>query len=254
MQYQTKHGPIEVNVATKPDLKNLLNEKMLQKQGFRLATLNLDHLVKMDHDPQFYAAYCAHDVVVADGNPIVWTASLAGQKIDVLPGSDLIEPLCEWAAGTGTTVAMIGSTEPALNAAADVLSNKIPDLQVVTKIAPPFGFDPNSEEAGAILRSIAESGAGLCFLALGAPKQEQLAARGAEICPGVGFASIGAGLDFLAGTQTRAPAWARRFAVEWVWRLLREPRRMWRRYLLCALIMPRLCIAALGQRYSASRS
>ena len=95
---------------------------------------------------------------------------------------------------------------------------------------------------------LAESGAGLCFLALGAPKQEILAARGRRIAPKVGFASIGAGLDFLAGHQTRAPRIVRMLALEWLWRALQSPRRMVPRYAKCFAILPGLTVQALRQR------
>ena len=124
----------------------------------------------------------------------------------------------------------------------------MPGLEVACRIAPPFGFDPEGPGADAILRQVADSGARLCFIALGAPKQERFAARGRAVAPGVGFASIGAGLDFLSGTQVRAPLWVRRLALEWLWRLLGQPRRMLMRYLQCIGILPGHLVRALMQR------
>ena len=248
MQYQTKNGEIRVNIGSMASLETQVREKLARKQGFSLATINLDHLVKMDRDSGFYTAYCKHDFVVADGNPIIWTSRLAKQPVDLLPGSDLGLPLCEWAASEGRSIALLGSTEAALSEAANALVTKVAGLDVACMIAPPFGFDPNSDDAAEILKTVEASGASLCFLALGAPKQELLAARGAEFAPSVGFASIGAGLDFLAGTQTRAPKWVRALAIEWVWRLLLNPKRLWRRYFDSGMIMPRLVLQALRQR------
>lgn len=249
MKFPTRHGEIEVNVPTMAQLQSAVREKFSSKQGFALATLNLDHLVKMSGDAGFLDVYRAQDLVVADGNPIVWFSRLAKSPVDLLPGSDLVIPLAEWARDEGRPVALLGSTEDALARAAVYLEGSVLDLQVVCKIAPPFGFDPNGEDAAKMLAEIEASGAGLCFLALGAPKQETLAARGRDIAPSVGFASIGAGLDFLAGTQTRAPDWARRFAVEWLWRLLQNPQRMWKRYVYCMAIVPGQFFAALGKRF-----
>ena len=95
---------------------------------------------------------------------------------------------------------------------------------------------------------IGASGAGLCLLALGAPKQEIFAAHAAARLPRTGFMSIGAGLDFLAGTQTRAPAWMRRLAAEWLWRLAGSPRRMAGRYARCFAILPGEAARALRAR------
>jgi len=95
---------------------------------------------------------------------------------------------------------------------------------------------------------LAESGARLCFIALGAPKQEIFAARGRTQVPDVGFASIGAGLDFLSGHQVRAPRIMRLLAMEWFWRALQSPARMVPRYAKCFAILPGLTIQALRQR------
>jgi exopolysaccharide biosynthesis WecB/TagA/CpsF family protein len=145
-------------------------------------------------------------------------------------------------------VALFGSTMEVLQQAARRLEADHPGLQVVSCLSPPYGFDPASPAADACLDQIAASGARLCFLALGAPKQEILAARGIERHPGLGFVSIGAGLDFIAGHQTRAPVWVRRIAMEWLWRMLGNPRRLARRYLDCAVILPGLAGAAMAQR------
>ena len=88
----------------------------------------------------------------------------------------------------------------------------------------------------------------MVFLALGSPKQEILAARGRMLVPEIGFASIGAGLDFLAGTQTRAPRIFRKLALEWLWRMLSNPRRLGLRYLHCMAILPGQVLGALRQR------
>jgi exopolysaccharide biosynthesis WecB/TagA/CpsF family protein len=195
-------------------------------------------LVKIEADPAFARAYDAQDIVVADGRPITWAARLAGKQVELLPGSDLVLPLCQLAAKAVRPVAMIGSTDQALMDAVAHLTRVVPGLIVTYCHAPPMGFDPNGDAAVQVLRDAQASGAGLCFLALGAPKQEILAARGAEIAPSVGFASIGAGLDFLGGHQRRAPSWVRALALEWLWRALSSPARMMPRYAKCFAILP----------------
>ena len=111
-----------------------------------------------------------------------------------------------------------------------------------------MGFDPEGDLAVRILTEIARQGIGLCLIALGAPKQERFAALGRRIAPATGFASIGAGLDFLAGTQRRAPIWVRRLALEWLWRALSDPRRLFPRYAACAAVLPARITEALRQR------
>lgn len=218
-----------------------------ERRGFALATLNLDHLVKLERDPDFAKAYRAHSHVTADGNPVVWLSRLAGRRVELIPGSDLVGPVTRLAAETGTPVALFGATETALAAAETALCRDAPGLRVVARIAPPMGFVPTGPAADAAIAQIGASGARLCLLALGAPKQEIFAAHAAARLPQTGFMSIGAGLDFLAGTQTRAPRWVRRIAAEWLWRLARNPRRLAGRYAMCFAILP-------GQAASAIRS
>ena len=123
-----------------------------------------------------------------------------------------------------------------------------PGLRITAKIAPPMGFDPYGPEADKALEALRASNAQLVFLALGAPKQEIFAARAQRSLPNVGFLSIGAGLDFIAGTQTRAPRWFRQRAMEWLWRALTDPRRLAKRYARCALLLPGLAWDALSRR------
>lgn len=239
---------VAVNFATPAALFADIEIRLRGGLSFALATLNLDHLVKLRRLPAFHAAYIRQTHVVADGNPVVWLYRLAGHPVELMPGSELIEPLAAMAARLGVPVALLGATEATLAAAAAQLQSANPGLTVAACIAPPQGFDPAGPAGAAALQQLAASGARLCFLALGAPKQEILAARGLDIRPGVGFVSIGAGLDFIAGTQKRAPKWIRRLALEWAWRMMLSPRRLARRYLDCILILPGLAISALRTR------
>ncbi|SMY06877.1 WecB/TagA/CpsF family glycosyltransferase [Flavimaricola marinus] len=238
MQFHTPTGQVSVTV---PDAEHLWSEvgaRLRRHEGFALATLNLDHLVKLRNDAAFAAAYASQDLITADGNPVVWLSRLGGKEVALLPGADLVIPLAKLAVREGRSVALLGTTDPNLSKSAEALQAIVPGLEVALKIAPPMGFDPEGDAALDMFAQLEAAGVGLCFLALGAPKQEQLAARGRRLAPSVGFVSIGAGLDFLAGSQVRAPAWMRRIAMEWLWRMLRNPRRLAVRYARCAVILP----------------
>lgn len=235
-------------MPTRAALFQAVKNKFAQGEGFALATLNLDHLTKLPDDPDFAAAYRAQDLVVADGRPIVWLSHIAQQPVELLPGSDLVIPLCEIAAQMDMPVALMGSSDAALAGAKTALEARVPNLNIVMTHAPAYGFDPTGAQAGGICDMLNDSGARLCFIALGAPKQEIFAAFGRQICPATGFASIGAGLDFLSGHQVRAPEIMRALALEWLWRALQSPRRMIPRYAKCFAILPRLCVQAWRQR------
>lgn len=244
---------VAVTMPTRDVLCAEIQVRFKARRGFCLATLNLDHVVKLGDDPAFRAAYLAHDYVTADGNPIVCLSRLAGMPVSLLAGADLIAPLASLAATSDIRVALLGSTQDTLDVAAKALEARHAGLKVATCIAPPMGFDPAGALADDYISQLEAADVGLCFLALGAPKQEVFAAYAASKAGRVGFVSIGAGLDFIAGTQKRAPGFVRMFAAEWLWRLLLNPKRLAIRYARCFAVLPRLIRSALRARKSRSR-
>ncbi len=239
---------IAVNTATRTRLLAEIDSRLADRKGFSVATLNLDHLVKLRRFPVFRQAYARQSHVVADGHPIVWISRLAGRAVHLIPGCELVHPVARLAADRGAPVAFLGSRETTLARAAERLERRHPGLEVAARISPSFDFDPFGMEADACIEELRRSGARVCFLALGAPKQEVFAARAQSALPEVGFLSIGAGLDFLAGTQKRAPLWMRRFALEWLWRAVDDPKRLAMRYVRCATLMPGLILDGLRVR------
>lgn len=238
MEFTFHQVTVPVNIPDMHALEAAVNARMQARQGFALATINLDHLDKLSRDADFRAAYTAQDFVVADGNPIVWLSRLAGRKVSLLPGSELVLPMAQWAAANNISVALVGATSETLSGAAEQLKFKVPGVNICAEIAPPMGFAPMGDAGQIVLDKLAASGAGLALLALGAPKQEQFAARARTQIPTLGLASIGAGLDFLAGTQKRAPAWIRALAMEWLWRAALSPTRLGRRYFRNLISLP----------------
>lgn len=240
MELRAADLTVHIAPRDRAGLEAEVSRRLAVGAGFALATVNLDHLVKLRGDPAFRAAYADHDLVVADGHPIVWLSRLARRPVGLVPGADMVVPLARLATEAGAGVALVGGTEAGLRRAEDGLKSQVPGLRMVARIAPPMGFDPSGPQGAAVIEALAASGAGLCLLALGAPKQEVFAARARQSLPGVGLAGIGAGLDFLSGDQRRAPRWVRRLALEWLWRMLSQPRRLIPRYARCAMILPGL--------------
>lgn len=238
VQFRFHNQTIVVNIPDRAALKAAMLQRFAARRGFALATVNLDHLVKMKASQEFTNSYAAQDLVVADGWPIVAMSRLAGRPVTLIPGSDMVLPLCQWAAQAGVRVGFLGSTDDTLQSARTALEARVPGLNVAFTYAPAMGFDPGGPEAATLLEQLETQGISLCFLALGAPKQEELAARGRDLAPSVGFASIGAGLDFLSGRQQRAPGFMRRIGMEWLWRALSSPRRLIPRYARCIAILP----------------
>lgn len=251
MNFQVEQQSVTVNMTGPGQLLSSVATRLATGQGFALATINLDHLVKLRHSARFRTAYAEQDLIAADGNPVVWLSWLAGRSVQLVPGSDVLVPLAAEAARAGVPVALVGSTDSTLRAAAAALQCAVPGLDIALCVSPPMGFDVDGPEADALLAELGRRRIGLCFLALGAPKQEIFAARGRHLAPNVGFASIGAGLDFLAGTEIRAPRLMRRLSLEWLWRMMQNPSRMIPRYLACAALLPELVADALRLRHTA---
>jgi exopolysaccharide biosynthesis WecB/TagA/CpsF family protein len=221
-------------------------------QSATLFTLNLDHLVKIDANPEFKRAYRQASFITADGFPIVKLARMQGTRLDRVTGADLVVPLARAAALSRIPVHLFGSTDDVLQKAAEKLQSLAPGLSIAGMEAPPMGFEFTSGEASQAVRRIAGSGARICFVALGAPKQELFADHAVRIADGVVYVCIGAALDFLAGAQKRAPRLLSNIGLEWAWRLAHNPHRMARRYLNSGLYLLRY-LARGTQRRMATR-
>lgn len=239
---------LRINLATMQEAVARLGEAASMRQGFTLFTLNLDHLVKLRTDAAFRAAYAAATYVTADGWPVVFMARLKGAKLERTTGADMIVPLCAEAEKRKLRVYFFGSSDSSLQLAAARLKRRFPRLEVVGMEAPAYGFDPLSPAALEAGARIGASAADLCFLALGAPKQELLAARLHALHPGIGFLCIGAALDFIAGHQERAPRLMQKTGTEWLYRLASNPRRLAGRYARSLLLFAELLLKRLVGR------
>jgi len=201
-------------------------------------TMNLDHVVKMRKDTAFREVYGRAGLITADGFPIVLACRLQGKRVSRVTGSDLIAPITAEAARCGKSIYLFGSSPQVLNKASRLLQERNAGLTIAGVFAPPQGFDPASEYARHCIATIGSSGADICFVALGAPKQELFADHGGSLLPNTSFICIGAGLDFIAGAQVRAPHWMQRWGLEWLWRAASDPQRLLYRYLLCMGVLP----------------
>jgi N-acetylglucosaminyldiphosphoundecaprenol N-acetyl-beta-D-mannosaminyltransferase len=233
-----------VNVSGISDTVARIEQRLSLPNSFMVCTVNLDHLVKRRRDPGFLRAYQKAEIASADGFPIAALARLDGVAIERAPGSDLVMPLCAKAAERKLPVFLIGPTFSTLCLSARRLVSTCPDLEICGVYAPPTDFEIQSEAANEAIAIVRESGARICFVALGAPRQEMFAARAIEETHNIAFVGIGGGLDFLAGTQIRCPRIVRRFYLEWAWRLMLNPRRLGVRYFRCAMLLLVLLVQA----------
>lgn len=227
-----------INLATRSDAIAAMIAAAKKRESFSAVTLNVDHLVKLRRNPAFNKAYQAARFVTADGAPVAWLARRSDTRVRRTTGADLVVPLAQAAADARIPIYLFGTTNEVLAKAGRYLAAQTNGtLDIAGSAAPPQGFNPESSAADQALDAIVASGAKLCFLALGAPKQEILAARAVERGIQVGFISIGAALDFLAGAQIRAPKFLQNHGLEWSWRLMTNPWRLAPRYASCAFVL-----------------
>lgn len=200
------------------------------RESHYVTICNVHVVVTASRDAGFRAVINASDMATPDGAPVAWMLrrqGFAGQTR--ISGPDLMWALCERATKENLTVYCYGSSEATLALLAQRLRAAFPSL-LITMESPPFRALSAEEDAAAVER-INASGAGLVFVGLGCPKQERWMAehRGRINAVMIG---VGAAFDFHAGTVRRAPAWMRDNGLEWLYRLLSEPRRLWKRYLV----------------------
>lgn len=238
-----------IHVSSMLHAVGLVRTMLRRGEGFSFLTLNLDHMVRRRADAQFRSAYARATLVSADGQPVVALARRAGATLDRVTGADLVLPLCVAARGEASSVFLFGATDRTLRSAADVLQSSVPGLDVVGCLAPSMSFDPYGLEAHKAGEAIRRSGARLCFVALPTAKQVAFIDQMRRVAPGIGFVGVGAALDFIAGTQVRAPVALQQSGSEWLWRLMRDPRHMFRRYFVCGVLYLRL----LSERNPATR-
>ena len=169
------------------------------------------------------------DLVAPDGKPIVWAIRRLGHtEQEQVAGPDLMIALCRKAAQQKIPIGLYGGTEESLQALQANLQRQFPSLQIGYAFAPPFR-PAGASVTEAELQAIRKSGAKLLFVGIGCPKQEKWMAKHKEHLPLV-MLGVGAAFLFHSGQLQRAPHWMRKFGLEWLFRLLQEPRRLFGRY------------------------
>ncbi len=181
-------------------------------------------------DPQLRELVNSADLVTPDGMPLVWALRRLGYpQQGRVYGPDLTLELVAAAAGKGIPVGFYGSTPETLASLADNFKRRFPALHIAYSFSPPFReLSPGEDEI--IIKTVNASGIRVLFVGLGCPKQERWVAVHKGKIQAVMLA-VGAAFDFHAGTRRQAPRWMMRLGLEWVFRLVQEPGRLWRRYL-----------------------
>jgi len=193
-----------------------------------LCTPNVDHLVRLEREPELHDLYASAWANVNDSRILETLADLSGLALPACPGSDLTQALFETCIDPYEPVVVIGSTKDVIETV-----RRRYGLTDLRWHAPPFGLRTNPDAMAEAAAFVAANPARFTFLCVGAPQQEMVAqmihTQGRAV--GIGLC-VGASIDFLSGSRKRAPHWVQRSRLEWLFRLLDEPQKLWRRYLL----------------------
>jgi N-acetylglucosaminyldiphosphoundecaprenol N-acetyl-beta-D-mannosaminyltransferase len=198
-----------------------------------VSTPNADAVVRSRRDPSFLAATNAGDLRVPDGMWIVYASRIAGSPLrGTVTGRLLVAAVAKEATPTGTRIALFGARPGVAELARQRLLRQLPDAPIVDAFGPSMGYEVGGAEDTAAVERLRRSGARVIFVALGAPKQEVWMERHRADLPGSVLVGVGAAFDVLAGLFRAAPTWMTSIGLEWLVRLVQEPRRLSRRYLL----------------------
>lgn len=235
---------------TEADTVRSIVDAAAARQGFWTITANLDHLRRYRKDQVARQLINGADLVVADGMPLVWASRLVGSPLpERVSGSSMIWSISEAACERRQSIFLLGGAPGVGARAAQVLQKRYADLNIVGTLCPPMGFDSDLAELERIQQRVTEAAPQIVFVALGFPKQDLLIVQLRRTLPAASFIGVGISLSFVAGDIPRAPTWVRSLGFEWFYRLLQEPGRLARRYLVDGLPFAlRLLAAALRNR------
>lgn len=217
---------IAIQSITRKELLNSLHDGVL-------ITPNVDHLVKLQHDKDFYDVYQKAEWIICDSKILYLLSKLLKHSLpEAIPGSSFFtsyymyhkdDPDCR--------IFLLGAKEGIAAKAMERINEKVGRQIVVGAHSPSFGFERNEQECMDIIDIVNKSGANVLLVGVGAPKQEKWIMKYRDKMPNVKlFMALGATIDFEAGTLKRAPMFWQKIGMEWLYRCLKEPKRLFKRY------------------------
>jgi len=214
--------------------KAIIKHAKEKQQTSLVATANVDFIITAKSDPDFHKILKQAALITADGMPLVWLSKIMPDKRipERVTGTGLLLSICAAAANSNLSVAFVGALPGVAEKAKEKLVALNPQLNVVATHCPPFGFENNTTQSMEIIEICRTTKPDILFFGVGCPKQEKWCDKyldqlntGSVIC-------VGGAFSFAAGTINRAPRWMRMSGLEWLHRLVQEPGRLWKRYLI----------------------
>ena len=198
-----------------------------------VVAINVDVVMKIEHDDYLKKIVDEADLALVDGKPLVWISKWHKSPVKAkASGSDLVPHLCKRAANNNYSIFIIGGKEGVAEKAKEELKKMIPKINIVGTYSPPIGFEKDSVEINKINSLILNANPDILIACFGCPKQEKWIYENYTKYNAKVSICAGATVDFLAGNVKRAPKWMSDYGLEWFFRFLQEPRRMFKRYFI----------------------
>lgn len=218
------------NVTMQETLESIETMIQADKKSYIVA-VNVDVIMKIEHDTKLKEITDAADMVLVDGKPLIWISKLHKRPIkEKISGSDLIPELCNLAAKKGYGVYILGGKEGIAEQAKRNVEKKYPGIKILGTYAPPFGFEKDQNELNKVNEMISEAKPDLLIVCFGCPKQEKWIYDNYTKYDAKVSICAGATVDFLAGNVKRCPKWMSNCGLEWLYRFSQEPTRLFKRY------------------------
>jgi N-acetylglucosaminyldiphosphoundecaprenol N-acetyl-beta-D-mannosaminyltransferase len=234
MRSRVDVGGLGFDPVSEEDVVRVVDDGWGRGEGGWIVTPNVDIWLRTRREPECAELAGRADLVVADGMPLVWASRLSGTPLpERVTGSGLVERLCAAAAARGGRLFIVGGGAPGIAERAGVaLAERYPGLVFTGEITPDFGFERDPARTAELVEAVRQSRADLVLVGLGFPKQERVAELIRPQLTRAWVLGCGGGIAMASGDARRSPHWAQRLGVEWVVRLVQEPRRLARRYLV----------------------
>lgn len=221
-----------IDKVTEAQAVDAILDGIVEGRGGWVVTPNLNLLRTVHRQPDLRWAFDEADLVLPDGTPLLWAARLQQTPLfERVTGSNVIWSLSEALARIGGSVYLLGGNPGAADGAAARLVERSPSLRIAGTCCPGWGFEHDEQEIQSIGRDLATARPDVVYLGLPFPKQAQAATRLRPYAPNAWFLGVGVSLSFVSGEIQRAPRWMQHGGLEWIHRMVQEPRRLGRRYL-----------------------
>lgn len=218
---------------TMSETVSIIDRFICEKKKSYIVAINVDVVMKIEKDAILKKITDNADIVLVDGKPLIWISKIQKKPIkEKISGSDLVPLLCQKAAEKNHSIFILGGAEGVAKKAKQNLEKKYPGIQITGVYAPPYGFESDEAELDKINKVISNVKPDILITCFGCPKQEKFIYQNYQKYDATVSICAGATVDFLAEHIKRAPRWMSEHGLEWFYRFLQEPKRMFKRYFI----------------------